>query len=241
MTRKATLQLIAVPHAGGGATAFADWPGMLPDGVALHAVDLPGHGRRMREPVVTDFDALVAQLATELADVVTGPYVLFGHSLGALLAFELARELRGSAGEPAALLVAGRNAPSLPSAHRPIHHLPDEEFVTALRGYGGMPDALGESPDLLELFRPVLRADITLAETYQRRPGRGLTCPVGAFAGRRDPLVDDLGLVAWRRETTGPFTLTVLDGGHFMLGAADFRTRLRERLALLARSVPLAA
>jgi surfactin synthase thioesterase subunit len=237
----ANLQLIGIPHAGGGASAFADWPGLVPEGVAFHALELPGHGARMREPLETDFDRLVERLAGELADVIDGPYALFGHSLGALLAFEVARALRDDIGEPAGLLVAGRNAPSLPSAHRPIHHLPDDEFVAALRGYGGLPEALSASPELLQLFLPALRADITLAETYQRRPGPGLRCPVTAFSGRRDPLVDDLGLVSWRRETTGPFTLTVLDGGHFFLGDATFRRRLHDRVRALAETLPLAA
>lgn len=228
------LHLLAIPHAGGSAGAFGDWARTLPEGTDLHVLELPGHGARMREPLVEDFEALVARLATDAAEAVSGPYVLFGHSLGALLAFEVARELRDTLGEPEALLVAGRNAPTVPSAHRPIHHLPDGEFVAALESYGGMPEALRQEPELLEMFLPVLRADITLAETYRRRSGATLRCPIIAYSGRRDPLVDDLGLVAWRRETTGAFVLHVLDGSHFFLGNSEFRERLRERLTVLA-------
>ncbi|MDN3259864.1 alpha/beta fold hydrolase [Streptomyces sp. CSDS2] len=224
------LQLFCLPHAGGNSAHFRGWDWLAPHARAV-PVDLPGHGTRLGEPLVEDWESLVADLTESVAERVAGPFALFGHSLGALLAFDISHRLLARGLAPALLVAAGRNGPSAPPAHRPVHPLPDEPFIGALRRLGGMPDALLRQPELLRMFLPVLRADLRLAERYTR-PGVGpLPLPVVAFAGADDPMTDDLGMRAWQAETTRAFALTFVEGGHFFLDSPRFATALVDRLA----------
>ncbi|MEV0225001.1 alpha/beta fold hydrolase [Streptomyces sp. NPDC050704] len=222
-----SLTLYCLPHAGGSPVPFVRRLAGVLTAVRLVPLDLPGHGGRMREPLATELEPLVADLVRTIDADGEGPYALFGHSLGALLAYELAHRLRRP---PAALLVAGRNGPGEPLAHRPIHHLPDDAFIAGLRRFGGVPDELLNEPDLLQLFMPALRADLRIAETYERPAYPRLDVPVAAFAGRRDPLTDPAGMLAWERESSALFELALVPGGHFFLDRDDFQGALAARL-----------
>jgi medium-chain acyl-[acyl-carrier-protein] hydrolase len=227
----AALTLYCLPHAGGSAAPYQRWRSLVPPGVELHPLELPGHGGRLREPPVQRMDLLVAELVRVIDARPGHRFALFGHSFGALLSYELTRRLHQRGTPPALLLVAGRNGPSEPLSHRPIHHLPHDEFLTALRRFGGMPEVLLRQPALLKVYVPALRADLRITETYVRAPGPALDIPVCAFAGRRDVLTDPAGMLAWQRETTRAFDLALVPGQHFFLEEPEFQAALAHRLA----------
>lgn len=212
-----TLRLLCIPHAGGSAVVYRRWDGRMPAGVEITPLQPAGRGTRLRERPHDDLDAAVADLRRQAqADV--GPYVVFGHSLGALLAFELARAQAADGGRPPlALVVGGRNAPGTPAMHPPVHALDHDAFIEALRVFGGTPPQVLENPELLEIFLPALRADLRIAETYRRRPGPPLDCPIAVLGGRDDPLTRPADLFAWQAETTAEVDLTLLPGEHFLL------------------------
>lgn len=196
-------------------------------------VELPGHGSRRREPLATSWPALLEEVPGWVADRVDGPYALLGHSLGALVAFEAARALQAAGKPPRLLIVTGRNAPAAGLSHRPIHQLADGPFLDALGRLGGTPAAFRQEPELVRAFLPALRADLRLAETYARRPGPALGCPISAYAGRDDRMTDPADVLGWYRETTAQFDLTIINGGHFFLDDPDFRATLTGRLRRL--------
>lgn len=215
------LRLFCLPYAGGGASVFRGWSELAPPEVQLLPVHLPGRGNRFVEPPRTRVEALVEQLAAELDPFLDLPFALFGHSMGAMLAFELTRRLR-ELGKPLPeiLLVAGRRAPQRPSDRRPLHALPEDEFREELRTLDGTPEEILEHPELMELFAPILRADFELCETYAYRPGEPLDLPISAFGGLEDPDVGRDDLQAWRDHTRAGFRLRMFPGGHFFLHGA---------------------
>lgn len=229
----ARIKLFCLPHAGGNAAHFYSWSRWLPGGIDVVPVELPGHGTRLREPLVEDWRTLLDDLTDAVASHLTGAYVLFGHSLGAVLAYEVARILQGRGTTPALLVAAGRNGPSAALSHRPIHQLPDAELLAALRRLGGISDGLLREPDLLRMFLPCLRTDLRFAECYERAPGPPLSCAILAVAGRRDRMTDEAGMRAWRRETSGTCDLVVVDDGHFFLQRPEFTDALAARLSCL--------
>lgn len=215
------VRLFCFPYAGGGASVFRAWQGHAPPEIQLCPVHLPGRGNRFTEPPRTRVEALVEQLAGEMTPYLDVPFAFFGHSMGALVGFELARHLR-DLGQPLPehLLVSGRRAPQYPRDKRPLHDLPEAEFQEELRGLNGTPDEILQHPELMELFAPILRADFELCETYDFREGEPLDCPVSAFGGLEDPDVSRDHLGGWRDHTRGPFRLRMFPGGHFFLHGA---------------------
>ncbi|MEV5176581.1 alpha/beta fold hydrolase [Streptomyces flaveolus] len=229
----ARLRLVCVPYAGGGASAYAQWAQELAPDLEVHAVRLPGRESRLSEPPLTDVRDVVAALGEELLAAIRPPFVLFGHSMGALIAYELTRWLRAVGGPgPERLLVSGRQAPHLARRVRSPYDLPDAEFVEALRSLGGTPEEVLGDAHVMRLLMPVLRADFRLNDAYRHRPGKPLDCPVSAFGGRDDPVVGEDGLRAWQAHTEGPFTLHMFDGGHFFPHSAQ-----RELLSVVGREV----
>lgn len=233
----ARLRLFCLPFAGGGTIPFRAWPKALPPHVEALAVCPPGREDRLRERPLESLPPLVAGAARAIRPWLDHrPFVLYGHSLGALVSFELARALRDAAGrEPALLAVSSRAAPDAPLP-TPLRHLPDDRFVAALRArYDGIPAAVLAEPDLLAIFLPLLRADLAVLETYQYRPAAKLRCPVTVFGGARDPTVTPQALAGWRAHTDGAFRQHTLDGGHFFIqtDAARFLGLLAAELAAL--------
>jgi medium-chain acyl-[acyl-carrier-protein] hydrolase len=182
-------------------------------------VQLPGRENRIAEPPFGEAEPLVRALADVLAaEGDSRPFALFGHSNGALISFELARELRrrGAAG-PVHLFAAGRRAPDLPSGLPPIHHLPDEGFLAEIRQLGGLPPTLLEHPELLELLLPALRADVGIHERYRFEEMEPLDVPITTYAGREDPKVLPEQVAAWGRHTRSELRERAFAGGHFFL------------------------
>jgi medium-chain acyl-[acyl-carrier-protein] hydrolase len=217
---RAAIRLFCFPYAGGGASVFRGWANGLPGSVEVCPVQIPGRETRFREPAFTRLRPLIEALAESLRPHLDRPFALFGHSLGALVAFELTRHLqREGAPEPAHLFVAGCGAPRARGQEPFLHTLPAAEFWKELRRLGGTPAEVLDNEELMELLLPTLRADFALAETYTYVDGPPLTCPVCALGGL-DEEVDRRDLGAWRELTTGPFRLRMLPGDHFFIQTA---------------------
>jgi medium-chain acyl-[acyl-carrier-protein] hydrolase len=241
--QEADVRLFCVPYAGGGASVFRDWGDGLPGSVAVCPVQMPGRETRFREPAFTRLPPLVEALAESLRPHLDRPFAFFGHSLGALVAFELARRLRRDQGiEPVQLFVSGCAAPHTRArGGRLTHTLPAAEFWQEVRRLNGTPAEVFDNEELRELLLPTLRADFALCETYTYAAGSPLTCPVCALGGLGDDAVAARDLDAWRELTTGPFRLRMLPGDHFFLKTA--RPLLLQALAqeLLGAKGPAAS
>jgi medium-chain acyl-[acyl-carrier-protein] hydrolase len=214
----AARRLIAFPYGGGGASIFARWPAALPPDVELCAVQMPGREGRLGEPAITRWEDIHEQLVAALAPWIDRPCALFGHSLGSILAFEVARQLPASCqGYLTHLFASGRRAPHVPLVGPPTHDLPEPEFVEQLKGLAGTPVEVLENPEMLSVYLPLLRADFGLSETYVYRPSDPLTVPITAFGGTQDERAPERDVDAWRLHTTGAFQRLMFPGGHFFL------------------------
>lgn len=225
-------QLFCFPHAGGGPAFFRSWRDQLAPEIAVRRVLLPGREWRLEEPPFRHICELLGPLCAALEPHLDQPYALFGHSMGAIVAYEVARWFsRSPQRGPRCLIVSGRRAPGLASSHL-LSGLPDDEFVAEVGRLNGIPpQVLGES-GLLEMVLPALRADFELAENYQPLPGGRLDCPVVAYLGTDDPEVDSDGMLRWREVTTGEFSLRAFRGDHFYLkeGRPDVLSAVRDDL-----------
>jgi medium-chain acyl-[acyl-carrier-protein] hydrolase len=215
----ARVRLFCFPHAGAGATAFFAWSKALPADVELCAVQLPGREKRRGERPYEDFDALVEAAVVGLGPELVGPFAFFGHSLGALLAFEIARALRRRhAPLPAHLFVSGRQAAHLPTYELPAPDLDDAAFLDLVgRRYGGIPAPILAEPELVALFLPAMRADFRVIGTYVHRAEAPLPLSLSAYGGIDDPLTPAEGLAAWSQHASGQFASQRFPGGHFYL------------------------
>ncbi|HXM55487.1 MAG TPA: alpha/beta fold hydrolase [Candidatus Dormibacteraeota bacterium] len=211
----ASLRLYCAPYAGGGTGVFRTWPADLDGRIEVRSILYPGRERRFPEPPLSSVEALAERLVPAMLAELDPPFALFGHSLGALVAFEVARRLAAGGRAPVHLLVSGTHAPHLTRGARQYHRLPDAEFLRAIQKLGGTPPELVDNRELLDLLLPALRADFTAAETYERAPGHPLPCPITAFGGTDDPLVDRPALEGWAAHTAAGFRLHELPGDHF--------------------------
>ncbi|HZN76751.1 MAG TPA: alpha/beta fold hydrolase [Micromonosporaceae bacterium] len=221
----ATIRLLCVPHAGGGASVFNGWPRDLGPRVELCAIQLPGRESRITQPPFRDLATLTPVLGRTVAPLTDRPFAMFGHSMGALVSFELARWLRarGLPG-PVHIFASSRPAPHLPLARPGAHLLSDDRLVDRVHQMGGTPAELLADSRFRRLLLPLLRADIAVNDGYVYRPEPPLDCPITACGGRDDMDVDERSLAAWGEHTTGEFRLSKFDGGHFYL--QDSRTAL---------------
>lgn len=207
--------LLCLPHAGGGASWFRPWAEHT--SAAVVGVQLPGRGPRIAERPVSDLDELVAALVPEVRPLTASRYAVFGHSMGAIVAFELVRALRAEGlPEPLRLAVSGARPPHLP-VRDPVHDVPRDRLVAWLRDLDGLSDELLEQPDVLDFALPALRADLRVVEARTHRPGPPLSCPITVLRGDRDPECDAADAAGWRGHTTGPCTERVFPGNHFFL------------------------
>lgn len=218
----ATHRLICFPHAGAGAPAYTDWAELLPAGIELVAVQLPGRQNRIGEDPFTEVAPLVNVLTHALRPVLDGSYAFFGHSAGAVLAYELARALRkrGSKG-PERLFLSAQPAPG-ESGVRMLHELSDDDFRDEILALGGIDPEIAEDEDVMESMLYTLRADFTLWERHRAEPAGPLDCPITALCGKEDPRAPLEGVERWRDHTTAEFTTEYYPGGHFyFLDSAD--------------------
>ena len=244
------VRLFCFAHAGGGPAFFRRWRAALAPEIDVRPVLLPGRESRIREAPARRIEQVLDPLCAALLPHLDRPYVLFGHSMGAVLAYEVGRRLarsrashEGFAEGPAAVLVSGRRAPRLPTSRRLFSTLPDAEFLREIGGLGGTPPEVLKESALLRALLPPLRADFELNEWYQPLPGPRLHCPVAAYMGAADPEVNHRELLGWHEETGGEFTMRVFDGDHFYLkdGRADVLAAVRQDVQRAAGQIQLCA
>ncbi|WP_432069908.1 thioesterase II family protein [Streptomyces sp. AA1529] len=227
----APVRLVCIPYAGGTASLFREWQRHLGPGIEVVPVQLPGRGLRMREEPYQATAPLVSDLASALEEAgLCRDYALFGHSMGALLAYELACELRERGRqEPCHLYVSGSRPPHL-YGRRADHLLSDDELRALVQDLGGLERDRAVDAAYFERRLPVLRADLRVCETYRWRPRLPLRCPMTAFSASRDALASAPQTEAWREYTTGSFLRHHLEGGHFFLDGGHTRERLLRSL-----------
>jgi medium-chain acyl-[acyl-carrier-protein] hydrolase len=231
------LRLFCVPCAGRGAALYRGWPGFSAGEMELCAIQLPGRESRFRETPFTRMSDAVEQAAKALEPYLDLPFALFGHSMGAILCFELARHLRGRYGVgPIHLFVSARRAPQFPDPWPPLHRLPDAEFIAEIdRRYNGLPREVLANTELMELLLPVLRADVQMIETYAYEPGLPLDCPITAFGGLEDSGLKIEDLQGWHAHTNSRFETKLFPGGHFFVQSVP-----KEVLGTISQSLNLA-
>ena len=221
---EARFRLFCFPYAGGSAAVFRDWPEFFQPAIETCAIHLPGRGNRLCEKPHFRIGPVVKAVCATLQSEWSGkPFALFGHSMGALIAFEVARQMEAQGGpRPAHLFVSGCRAPSLLDASESRHNLPVRELLNYLRELGGTPDEVFENEELLECFLPSIRADLELVETYQYSPFPALLrCPITALGGVDDQEADPDSLMAWREESSESFLLKMFPRGHFFIDGAQ--------------------
>lgn len=219
---QANLRLFCFPYAGGGAASFRRWSDDLPITIEVCPVELPGRGWGIRSTPFTRVLPLVQAIAQALLPYLDKPFAFFGHSMGALVSFELTRLLRREYGLlPLHLFVSGRRAPQIPNLEPPIHTLPESAFLEELRRLKGTPQAVLENAELMQLLIPILKADFAVNETYVYTNEPPLECPITTFGGLQDVEVSCEHLEAWANQTSASFSLQLLPGNHFFLHSAQ--------------------
>jgi len=217
-TSTSAVRLFCLPHAGASSSIFNGWEAHLSDRTELCPILLPGRGVRLSEALVEDFREMVSMLAVGLEPYMQQPFAFFGHSMGALLAHELALHLEAKRmPTPELLVVSGRQAPHLPGRLGDARGLSDEAFIELLDSMNGQTRQLLSDPSLRKVLMPVLRADFNLCASWQPRPIAPMGIPIVAFAGAHDTSVSVAMVEQWRLHTTRGFVINVVPGDHFFI------------------------
>ena len=217
----ARLRLICLPYAGGSATTYASWPQWLVSEVELIAVQLPGRASRMAETAFSSMQELVAALHSEIHCCLDKPYLLFGHSLGSRVGFELLKSLERDGSRLPVHFIASGGAPAyVPLREKPMHQLDDAAFIESLRKIGGTPEAILQSAELMELLLPTLRSDFRIAETRQIPVERPIDCALSLFVGDDDDTVLLEDMHAWRDCFQRGGEFSTFPGGHLFVDNA---------------------
>jgi medium-chain acyl-[acyl-carrier-protein] hydrolase len=215
---QANLRLFCFPYAGGGTWSFRDWSDNLPQTIEVCSIELPGRGTQMKSSPFTQLQPLVGAIADAIHLYLDKPFAFFGHSMGGLVSFEVARLLRKNYGiVPVHLLTSGRRAPQLKPTKPPIHNLPKPDFIKELKALNGTPSEVLNDQELMDLMLPILRADFAVLETYNYTEEQPFSCPISVFGGLQDPEVSHEELEAWREQTSSKFSLHMFEGDHFFI------------------------
>jgi medium-chain acyl-[acyl-carrier-protein] hydrolase len=214
----ATARLFIFPYAGGAPSSFNKWIADFPKEIEISIAHYPGRGSRFNEPPIKEFFVLVEEIANAIQPELDKPFFFFGHSLGAVLAFELARRISP---QPQILFVSACGAPHIPNPNRPIHALADSEFIKSLQELNGLPAEVANNAELMELILPALRADFEAIENYRYASSEHrMGCPIIAFGGLDDSHVDRIRLESWGHYTSGSFKSHYFSGDHFFINTA---------------------
>lgn len=217
----ATSRLICIPYAGGGSSVYRAWPEifsrLLPQ-LEVVLVNLPGREMAMNEPLIKQLGELTPKLAKALAPKLDLPFAIYGHSIGALIAFELAHWLRANGNDRLThLFAAAKAAPQLPLTRQHLHNMPTPQLIDELRRLEGTPEEILQNQELMALVLPILRADFSLNETYTYTTRPRLSIPLTVFGSPTDADASESELNAWREQAGGAFRLQMFPGGHFFL------------------------
>lgn len=229
----ASASLHCFPFAGGSAHFYKDWGQLELGHIQGYAIELPGRGLRAREALIPGFSGLIQDLVRNIAPVLEPPYAFFGHSMGALLAFEFTRSLESlGAPLPSHLFLSACRAPHLPGRNKPWHALPEDELISEVEQLEGAPPGALQNKDIRAMMMPVLRADFRLAEQYSHAATGPINVPVSVFGGTSDPLVNPDELAAWSMHTNDLRRVRLFPGGHFYLNyhAGDVVDAIRRDL-----------
>jgi medium-chain acyl-[acyl-carrier-protein] hydrolase len=216
---KIKLRLFCLPYAGGGTSIFRTWSEHLPPEIEVFPIQLPGRESRWKEPLLNHISPLVETLVTDIYPYLQETtFAFFGHSMGALIAFELTRTLYENYNfHPIQLFVSGRAAPQITTSDLAIHQLPESEFIEELRRLDGTPEAILQNAELMKLLMPILRADFAICETYIYSIKKQLQCPISIFGGLEDKKSSYENLIAWRELTNNEHRLRLFPGNHFFI------------------------
>jgi medium-chain acyl-[acyl-carrier-protein] hydrolase len=215
---QASFRLFCFPYAGGGASIFRTWSDSLPPYIEICPIQLPGRENRLKEAPFTDISPLVQTLAQVLRPYLNIPFAFFGHSMGALISFELARQLRAQQEPgPVHLFISGRRAPQIRDRNPLIHTLPEPEFLEELRRLNGTPQVVLDNAELMQLFLPILRADFSICGTYTYLSEPPLDCSISAFGGIEDTGETSDLIESWSVQTRSCFSIQMLPGDHFFV------------------------
>jgi medium-chain acyl-[acyl-carrier-protein] hydrolase len=236
-------RVFAFPHAGGNAALYQPLRRLMPPEIDFCPVELPGHAARLNEPPLTSISAVIEQLLYILQPLMDVPFAFFGHSVGAWIAYEAARQLRAVDGRSAVhLFVSGRDSPDRGCAGPPQHPRSDEELISILHRFGGTPPEVMQCPELLTALLPALRADLEMADRYVAHPTHRIDSQITAFAGL-DDVTQSGRLDSWSGLTRKKFRICTLPGGHFYFLSApaalakEIVEDLRDSLEMYAVSV----
>lgn len=212
------VRLFCFPYAGGGSSAYVPWVNDISPDIEICPVQLPGREGRMREQPFTRMEPLIEELAQALEPYLDIPFAFYGHSLGGLISFELARQLRRQNGPlPIHLFVSGCPAPQLPTRDQPMSELPEAEFIQSLRRFNRTPDSVLQDADIMRFLIPLLRADFALYENYTYTSEEPLALPISAYGGLADFRAAQEDVAAWKEQTTGKFFYRIYSGDHFFI------------------------
>lgn len=216
----AKLRLFCFPYAGGTASIFSSWSKSLTSEVEICPIELPGHGCRISERPFKRLESLIKELVHALLPYLDKPFAFFGHSMGGLVSFELAHKLhKDHSISPVHLFISGRQAPQIPESKPQIHNLDEPKFIHELSLLNGMPSAVLENTDLMELFLPTLRADFAAIETHTYMPKSRLSCSITVLGGAQDFEIAYKDLEAWREQTSANFSMQMFQGDHFFINS----------------------
>ncbi|MBV6708158.1 thioesterase II family protein [Bacillus thuringiensis] len=218
--KKPLVRLLCFPYAGGSALAYRQWNQILAEEVEVCPVQLPGRENRLAEEPIRSLPTLISFLADELEPVLNSPipYAFFGHSMGALISYELAIEMKKRSWQmPIRLFLSGKSSPQVSKRETPTYNLPKKEFIEELRKMNGTPEEVLDNHEIMDLFLPILRADFELVDNYQYEKSSMLSCPITVFGGIDDPSIKTEELKHWKELTTNHFNMHLFPGDHFFI------------------------
>ncbi|MBA2678686.1 MAG: thioesterase [Ktedonobacteraceae bacterium] len=231
---EARFRLFCFPYSGAGALAFRTWQNGFPAEVDVCPVQLPGRENRFREAPFTHMNALVGALTEGIMPHLDLPFAFYGHSLGSLVAFEVAQKLRTwGARQPVHLLVSGCHAPQTQPKAPPLYQLNDKDFIAAVARFGGTSKEVLQNKELMNLVLPTLRADLTIYDTYTYTDAPALDCPISVYGGLQDTRATQETMATWQQQTRSAFALRMFPGGHFFLQTAQDSLLATMKQALL--------
>jgi medium-chain acyl-[acyl-carrier-protein] hydrolase len=216
-TPQSEVQLICFPFAGSGASLFYPWVHSLSPKFEIWAFQAPGHEELVDQELINDLVKMKEYILQKILPILKPPFILFGHSLGAVLAYELTKELQSKNLIPATLIVSGRQPPHLKSKKASISHLKNEDFINEVFQFNGTPQELLASNEFLEMAIPILRADFQLAENYQVQIQEKIKCPIKVLGSTHDQWIDVHEITQWSDATENSCEIAIFEGDHFHL------------------------
>ena len=218
----ADLRLFLFPYAGGAPAVFTKWPAEFPDNIETNIIHYPGRGSRFNEAPIKELSVLVQEINHAIQPLLDKPFIFFGHSMGGMITFELARQLRQqNLPQPQILFISACGAPQLPDPNHAIHSLPDSEFIKSLQKLNGLPFDVINNSELMQLLLPILRADFEAVEDHKYIFNEDqLECPIVAFGGSDDIHVSRERLEGWAAQTSAGFKSQYFSGDHFFINTA---------------------